>query len=406
MRSNPFRLAALPLLLCILALPSVAWAQPTDDADESTVPAVPFPKEAPPTLPPAESKLLTRGLRLEVSGVLYAFWSADLAAANPDAPSPNGANRFELSRAFIDVIPQIGDSISLRITPDLVRVSGAEGNIDGNLALRLFFAYVRFADVLPGVSVIAGLQPSPLTSFDDALWQYRVLGPSIFTTLTGLPTSDLGVGVTGHHLDGLLEYQLLLSNGEGANRPESSSRESAKFKDGSGRLSLAPFTGSSAPWLRRLRLSALANYGIERKLDDRHLDRVRLLGLASLEHRLGTLAAGAGPTWDGVRDPDDGGVTTRNGLLFTTFGFINLPYDLRLLGRFDLFNPDVDHSAKTSPENQTTGQRTRIIGGVAYRVNELVQLVVDYQRFGFEVAERTPPGAVGDLLFLHMEARY
>lgn len=337
-------------------------------------------------------------LRLDVSGLLYLFWSVDLDAANPDAPSPNGANRFDVSRALLNFETRLGRSILARVTPDISRVQGTDGNLDGSLALRLFFAYVRFDEVLPELSVIGGLQPNPLNAFDDAVWQYRVLGPSIWATLAGIPTSDLGVGVAGGHWGKRLEHHWLLANGEGFARGESLDRNAAKYKSGTGRITVSPFARNT--WAERLRFSALSAYGIDERFAGEHVQRVRLMGLASWEHPLGTVAVGAGPTWDGQRIESPAGVDTTRGLLFTSFGFVNLPLDLRLLGRFDLFNPDPDGAG------EGPGQRTRLIAGVAWRINPWVQLIADYQRFGFEHADRLPEHIVGDLLFLHTEARF
>lgn len=368
--------------------------------EESSAPEIPLPPTPPPP-PPASSNLVLESLRLEVTGVIFAFWSIDLE--NGDGSSPHGANRFDLSRTFVDVTPQISDRISARITPDLLRVRGTGGNVDGTMALRLFYAYVRWADVAPGVSVIGGLQSQPLTSFDDSVWKYRVLGPSIFSTFGGLPTSDLGVGVTGKHADGLVEYHLLLSNGEGRDAPELP-EGNGKFKEGSARLTFAPFASGNAAWARRLRLTALADYGIQSKFEGDKVQRIRLSGLASLEHSLGTVAVGAGPIWNGL--PAESEVVTKHGLLFTTYAFVNLPLNLRVLGRFDFIDPDVEHSAKTSAENQTTGQRTRVIGGIAYRFTDKVQVIADYQRFGYQVEERAKETDPGSTFFIHTEAKF
>jgi len=390
---------SLLLAALFLSLPLVGAAAPPVSDEDLPAPEVPLPPEPPPAEAPATSNLLLESLRLEVTGVLFAFWSIDVAQANPDLPSPDGANRFDLSRAFVDVTPQISERISARITPDLFRVRGTGGNVDGTLALRLFFAYVRWADVAPGVAVIGGLQPQPLTGFDDSVWKYRVLGPSIYATFGGLPTSDLGVGATGKHVDGVLEYHLLLSNGEGRDAPEIN-----KYKNGSARVTFAPFTNGGPRWARRLRLSALADYGIQAKIDDDRLEKVILTGLASLEHDLGTVAVGAGPTWQGVRvQPADGAAfaETSHGLLFTSFAFVNLPLNLRALGRFDLFEPDLDDAARG-----TSGRRTRTIGGLAYRFTDKVQLIADYQHFGYERPENTVAADPGSTFFLHTEARF
>src|SRR5690606_27720264 len=108
----PSRRSLLLTALCLLT-PIHAAAAPADEGDEEySAPEIPLPPEPPPASPPAESNLLLKlldGLRLEITGVLFAFWSIDVEQANPDLPSPNGANRFDLSRAFVDISPQISE---------------------------------------------------------------------------------------------------------------------------------------------------------------------------------------------------------------------------------------------------------------------------------------------------------
>jgi len=389
----------LALLLAFLLLPSIGFAQADEDsAQESTEPAIPLPPQPPPAESPAESNLLLKSMRLEFSGLMYAFWSYDLRTANPDGDTES-RNRFDLSRAFLNFEPQMGKFISARITPDVFRINAPGTSADGSLGLRLFFAYVRFAEVAPGVAVVAGLQPNPLNAFDDSVWQYRVLGTSIHNVMTGAPTTDLGVGVNGKHFGGLLEYHLLLSNGEGG-----FGHEPNKFKTGTGRITLAPFAEGDG-WSKGLRLTAMGNYGIQglgRDVDgnESHLSRGQVMGFLSFEHQIGTLALGVGPTWD---SGPSGGVETQDGLLVTTFGFVNLPLDLRLLARFDYYNPDLE---EPDPRLPPTGSRTRVIGGLAYRLSDMVQFIANYQRLGFEMDDRTAPGQLGSTLNLHMEAKY
>lgn len=351
----------------------------------------------------AADRLVLGSLRLRLGGVVFAYWGYDLASADPSAPSPNGANRFDITRAYIDVEPWITETISLRITPDITRVSDASGSLDGSLALRLKYAYARFDEVLPGVSLRAGLQPTAFISFVNSVWRYRVLGPEAIDLFTRMPSADLGVGALGSHWGGVLETQLLLSNGEGSSKPETSDREGAKYKDLGARITLAPFASSESGLLEKLRLTAYGQTGVKRRVDGQDQRRSRLMGLLTWESRFGSLGVGAGPTWDGALTDDADEVVTQRGLLFTSFGFLELPLDLRLIGRFDRFDPDVGASGRE--ENDGPGVRTRLIAGLAYRFNQQLQLIADFQRFGYEIPA-SAANAPGETLFLHLEAKY
>jgi|GEM_PF-610019 len=366
------------------------------------------PQEAPapapaPTAPPADDRLVIGSMKLKISGVLFALWARDLALANePDHTA--GANRFDVTRAYINIEPRITETISLRITPDITRVSAGGTNLDGSLVLRLKYGYAQFDDVLFGATVRGGLQPTPIVDYTDAVWAYRVLGPSPFEIFGGSPSSDLGAGVAGKQLGGVLEYAVLASNGEGYAKPEQSSREGARYKDVAGRLTFSPFAASTNGALRKLRLTAMAQYGISSETPGGdYVDRTRVYGLASWEGALGTIGAGGGPTWDHDAR-EEGGVRLRNGLLLTAFGWVNLPANLRLVGRYDYFDPNTDEAARelTNP----VGTKTRLIAGLAYLFNDKVQVIADYQRFGYEhpsAAKSTDPGTTA---FVHLEAKY
>jgi hypothetical protein len=397
------------LAASILLAPALALAQ------EAPAPREPEPTgtaavgEAPPA-PPAEeasasTPVTTKSLKLQLSGVLFASWGLDIAAARPGADGQLAGNhRFDIGRAYINIEPHLTDRISLRITPDITRFDD-----DGYLAFRLKYAYATFDEVLPGVAVKAGMQHTAFIDFDNSVWKYRVLGQAALQYFTGKPSSDLGIGLTGKHLDGLLEYQLVLANGEGYSRAERSPaypEGDGKYKDLGVRLTVTPFArrGGDAAGLK---LTGFGQYGIgeSARIDGvRHrAESTRLLGMASFEHRWFTVAAAYGLADDlRIEREDDVAVGTdrRPGRLFTAFGFVNLPLNLRFLGRYDAFDPDVD---------EANDQRSRTIAGVAYRFSEQVQVIADWQHFGYgdgALGEDPGAGPVGDQLFLHLEAKY
>lgn len=387
--------------------PETAPAHATEQAPTAPAPGAPgAPSPEVTVAKPTDEKLLFKGLQLKMSGVIFAFWGYDLDNANPDAPSPDGANRFEITRAYINVEPHVSDKIWLRITPDITRVSGTEGNIDGNLDLRLKYAYAQFDDVgLKGLSIKGGLQQTAYIDFEDSVWGYRVLNNSAYEFFTGNSSSDLGVGAIGKHLDGLLEYQLVLSNGEGYTRPERSGRDAGKYKDLGARVTIAPFATAPSKLINSLKVTGFAQYGILQKVADRDLERIRTLATLTWQPEFLTLGVSAGPTWEDVV-LGDGTVDRQNGVLFSSFGWVNLPLNLRALARYDWYDANLDSSPDEDPADTTPGSRSRVIAGLAYRFNDMVQVIGDYQFFGYEKPENLPDSVVGEALFVHLEAKY
>jgi hypothetical protein len=193
-------------------------------------------------------------------------------------------------------------------------------------------------------------------------------------------------------------------NGEGYTKPERAEAFAAKYKDVSGRVTVAPFARAQGHALEGLKLTLFGQYGISEAVGDDHLERARALATLSYQRRGLLLSAGGGPIWDGALDV--GEVVRRDGLLLTTFGTLDLPYSLRLLARFDRFDPDLDASASDGRPEDGQGVRSRLITGLAYIFNAQLQIIADYQRFDSEAPRNAPPGAVGQAAFLHLEAKY
>lgn len=331
--------------------------------------------------------------QLRLSGKVWGQWSYDLSRANPDAPEPNGANRFEVTRTYINFKAKLTESISLRITPDLVASSGSGGKIDGSLLLRLKYAYVTFDDALPGVSVRGLMQPTPYIGFSDDIWGYRVLGPNLLEHFTGVRSSDLGLSVFGRPLE-VLEYVVLASNGEGYSQQERSEVNAARYKDLSARLTLSPFAQGSG-LVRRLRLSVFGQYGITENFTplDRHLERIRGMGLLTWQGPGITLGAGGGVAIDDAVVELE--VERSQRFLWTSWGWVELPLNLRAIGRLDLDVPD-----------EEAERRTRIIAGLAYLFTDDVQFIVNWQRNGYQAPEIASLSAPGDSLFLRVAAEF
>lgn len=394
-------------VVMILLAPALAIA-------ETPPPSSPDPSQPNPTMPeppkvatPAadgSTPLAMKSLKLKLSGVLYASWGIDVAGANPDTSDRvAGNNRFDVTRAYFNIEPQITKNITLRITPDVTRIQGTEGNVDGSLAFRLKYAYAQFNEVAPGLALKAGMQHTAYIDFEDSLWKYRVLGPSAYEFFTRKASADLGVGAIGRHLDGLLEYQVVLSNGEGYTRAERSAaypEGDGKYKEVGARVTLAPFARNDDA-LKGLKLTGFGQYGFTRSAridgEREHLATSRVLGLASYEHPFFTVAAGYGVTGDDALSDDEvPALEEASGSLLTTFGYVNLPANLRVLGRFDSFDPNGD---------EDDDERTRVIGGLAYLFSDMVQVVGDWQHFGY-ANEDQEPDVVGDQFFVHLEAKY
>lgn len=335
--------------------------------------------------------------KLDISGNVWGQWAYDLSFAHPDSPNRGGTNRFEVTRTYVHFRARLSESISLRITPDLVAATGTDGSLDGSLVLRLKYAYVTF-DALPGLSVQALMQPTPYIGFSDGIWGYRVLGSDILEHFTGIRSSDVGLAVFGQPVGKFLDYQVLASNGEGYNRQESSDPDVGKYKDLAARLTLAPLA-EAGPMLRSLELTVFGQYGIREKVPGlgAHLERIRAMALATWNAPGITLGAGGG--WAGDDRIEEERVERLESFLWTSWGWVDLPLGLRAIGRFDLDSP-------TRSDVDDVGRRTRLIAGLAYLFTDDVQVIANWERNGAQRPENGPLSARGDSLFLRVAAEF
>ncbi len=400
--------------------PIVAPAAPRVDPTPAAVdtPAKDEPAKAPAPEKKSDGVVLTKALKLKLGGQLFASWSADLMGPYPDTKDYDddmeGANRFDIHRAYLNFEPQIGEKISLRLTPDLTRVKDAsKGNsAAGSLVMRVKFAYLQVDDVLPGIRLKVGQQQTAWIEFEDSIWKHRLLGPVGYETFAGMASADTGINVSGQHRAGMIDWQLQVANGEFFAKPESTHLRSAKYKDGTARLTVAPLAAMKDDLTKGIKLTVLHQYGIQENVGPDHapIRRLRTMGMLTWETKWFACGAGGGMTLDGEETTDDAGDTVvedRDGLLFSGFAVANLPADFKLLARHDRFDDNLDLSPKDDPdEDGSTGVRTRTIVGVGYEVNPLLYLVADIQSYGYEAPEngdRTDPGTV---FFTHLEAKF
>lgn len=335
--------------------------------------------------------------KIDLSGTLWGLWGYDLGFANPDAPLRAGSHRFEVTRSYVNFRAQLSDSISLRITPDLVVTTRTDGNVDGSLLLRLKYAYLTF-DALPGLSVRALMQPTPYIGFSDQLWGYRVLGTDILEHFTGIRSADTGVAVLGQTLANFLSYEVLASNGEGFSQQERVEPDAARYKDVAARVTLSPFA-QAGPLLRDLSLSLFGQYGIREKVPalDAHLERTRAMALLAWRGPGFTLGVGGGHSADDRLE--EGREVRRESFLWTSWGWVDLPLRLRAIGRFDLCAP-------TNPADGDPGRRTRLVAGLAHLFTDAVQLILNWERNGYQTPQNAPLDAPGDTLFVRVAADF
>jgi hypothetical protein len=198
---------------------------------------------------------------------------------NPPGPYNNGFNSFDINRVYLNTYFTPTEDLTFRFTPELYRVNGATGNansdatgantrfasnLDGNLNVRMKYAYVQYTGLTDGIpslkggNVTFGAQPNPLLGWEEDFTQYRFVYLSPWNYL-GLSSSQIGLAFQGpikpHGSEKTyLEYAAgIYDNGK------FNQQEQTDTKQGMARLTAYPF-GSSWRY-QGLGLTGFYNYG-------------------------------------------------------------------------------------------------------------------------------------------------
>lgn len=296
---------------------------------------------------------------VQVSGLVYGGWFLDLG------PGADGDNRFEITRAYVNLAGRTSERISGRLTTDAIRENNRE------LEVRLKFAFVQYQ--VPGspVALRFGLTGTPLIPLEEALWDYRMHGPMPADRGRYLSSADLGLVMDGRW--GRNEQVQLTAgvyNGEGWSQGSA----------GAGKDLMARLTvrlaghGQSGP-LGGLRLTAYGHLGRPEGGGDRH----RALGM--LSWHAGALTLGA----QGMLARDEllaDEAPPADAILVNAFGVYRIPRSpVAVIGRVHRIDPD-----RNGPDDAAL----TVLGGVSYQVAPELRLLGSFESTSYQGTAPTP----------------
>ena len=279
--------------------------------------------------------------------------------------NPSGVNRFDVTRAYVNVLGRFSGGVSTRITADIFT------NTDSSRAYRIKYAYVAYTPTGSAFTFKGGEIHTPLLDWEEALWDYRVQGTmamerGIITGAGGtagyVSSSDFGIGVDGKWGPDKVNAQLTLVNGENYNKGTGD-----QGKDGLLRVSARVMDTNDSSRVGGLRITGYAQIGRPNTGGKRQ----RFLGMASYRSRQITLAG----EFAAVRDSATGGAMVK-GRIISGYGVYHLTNSkLAVLGRVDAVDPNT---------NAANDRQTRIIAGLSYQHSPNLRLVADWDHVSFQ----------------------
>lgn len=318
------------------------------------------------------------------TGRVFAQYSLDLTDGK------KLANGFELTRIYLGakakITPTLGATIMLdgnrygtfSFTPteysldsngDLVSQPGAPIVYDGGsnrLNVFVKFAYAQ-ADLLPGMTLHAGLIPTPWIGWEESLWRNRYIlqtYPDLWKVFTA---ADFGVGLSGNLLKGGLDYNVQVVNGESFKKTEAGG-----YKAVQGRLTVAPLVGSST--LKGLRLTGFGAFQPDEP--EGTSSRLTLMGHVGFDHSRVGVAVGYAAVTAG--EVNSGGPYA--------WGVVHVLPQLHVLARFDRYDP--------SATSDTDGQNL-LLAGLGYDWVKGVSTSLDFQMKSYDDTTKVSEPLVG-----------
>ncbi len=193
---------------------------------------------------------------VDFSGVLFANFQYRTDQNAPDE------NRFDVERAYLTARAGITDRLSVRLTTDIFQQSSsANAAFYRGWVVRAKYAYLQYdflrARNAGGVGALArlGLVHTVVIEQIESVWP-RWLGITAEERAGYFSSADAGVAVQLSLPDKLGEVYGTITNGPGY-----TARESDRFKDYAGRVTLTPFAARGPEPLRGLMLTAWTYQG-------------------------------------------------------------------------------------------------------------------------------------------------
>lgn len=301
--------------------------------------------------------------KLSVSGVIFTDYFYNLT----ENAAPATIDAFELSRLYLTVKEQVSDRVSIRAT-----LEGAQGTAATN-APWIKYAYFEYSDILPGATFRMGVIQTPWVAYEeDNLWKNRFMAKVMVDNEGKMSSADVGIGLKGHVIGKLIEYDLTAMNGEGYKAPEV-----AKDKDFAARESISIINGLKLHAFEQVGRSGVANPPAERNRT--------LLGLSFSQ---GDVNAAAYSFTGKDASVYSGG--------YSAYATYKLTPNLSLLARHDFFDPNTNSEV-------TKDSYHRVIAGLVIPVTHELTVGIDGQTKNFEDPSQGKDQAI---LYTHVAVNF
>jgi len=262
----------------------------------------------------------------------------------------DGAGNFDASRIYLDMKRQLGDNL-LRYTTD---ISGSM--VDGKDYWTVYtkYLYVDFTNLIPNTTIQFGQFGTPWIGWVDKIHGFRYIAKSTTDYYKILSSADRGIGFKTK-LPNNINLQGCLINGEGYKNDN----------DGDERFDIA----LRADWRSRKNdgfVVAAHTQLSGTEVTDADGDKESEKSVYNI-----LLGYQEGTDWTIAGEMYSGRVSLKDISGFSVFGNFSPAEKVRLLARYDSYDPDVDAD---------DDEKTLVIAGVQYELAEKVKSSINIKQ--------------------------
>ena len=293
-------------------------------------------------------------------------------------------NQFDVTRSYVNVIGRFDGGIMTRVTGDVYRTA------DNSLAFRLKYAHFGWTPKNSPLTYKMGLLQTSWIDWEEALWDYRMQGPTMVDRNGYLSSSDFGIGADGNFNKELVDAQAAVVDGTGYSGGAGDQHKLAMI-----RISVRLAPSNDASRVGGLRLTGYAQAGAP--VGGGKKDRFG--GMLSYKNKVFTGAAEVFATEDTVFSSTPANVKKdTKGTLFGFYAVVKPPKSqVALIGRVDLVDPNT---------NVTGDKQTRVIAGVSYQLNSHIRLLADVDAVSYETTPTPANYAAGTQLLFQSQITF
>lgn len=305
--------------------------------------------------------------KVKLSGLMFGdyFYNID----NKDAAKKD-LNGFQFRRIYITTDYEISSKFATRF-----RLEADQGSNSltpgGKVGVMVKDAYLKWKGFLNSSELVFGISPTPAFSVSESAWGYRSLEKTTMDLFHIVSSRDLGIDLKGNVLEnGNIKYWVKIGNNSG-NSPEVD-----KYKRYYAMFQFKPSQNFQATvygdYASRAQVTDPSN-----GQDKSNNQLVSALFLNYFEKN--TYSIGLETFYQSVQNDFSTSPTqalqNRTGFGISVFGWVKVHDNLRLVGRFDNYDPNNDLS------NDAT---SFVLAGIDYRPDENVSIIPNFELFSYQ----------------------